>query len=316
MSLLVVGSVAYDSVRTPVGTRDDALGGSAAYFALSASYFTPVGVVAVIGDDFRADDVRMLEDHKIDTSGLERRAGKTFRWSGVYGAEDVDSRETLDTQLNVFADFSPALSAEQSRQPYLFLANIDPGLQLDVLNQMERRPKLVALDTMNFWIEGRAEALGRIIESVDVVLVDEGEARELSGETNLVRAARAIMDRGPSTVVVKRGSHGVLLFRGEQIFAAPAFPLESVADPTGAGDSFAGGFMGYLASTGDLSHNGFLRATVLGSVMGSFTVESFSTGRLGGLTRDTIDARFRAFTGLSQFLPLGADETLPWRCEG
>ena len=313
MLLLVVGSVAYDSVRTPVGSRDDALGGSATYFSIASGYFAPVSVIAVVGDDFKSGDVKLLESHRVDTSGLKRGSGKTFRWAGVYGAEDVNTRETLDTQLNVFADFSPKLSSKHSKQPYLFLANIDPELQMNVLGQMESRPKLVALDTMNFWIEGKNQKLKEVVKTVDVLFIDEGEARSFAGEVNLVRAARCILSLGPTTVVIKRGEHGVLLFSEDQTFAAPAFPLEKVVDPTGAGDSFAGGFMGYLAATGDLSHDGFRRATVLGSVMGSFTVESFSIDRLSALTRSDVEGRFRVFKQLSQFTPLCDGESLPWR---
>ena len=313
MSLLVVGSVAYDSVATPAGSRQDALGGSATYFSIASSYFTPVGVVAVVGDDFDARSLAFFEKHGVDTSGLERRRGTTFRWAGVYSADDGNTRRTLDTQLNVFADFSPSLTAAQRQTPYVFLANIDPDLQMAVLGQVEPRPKLVALDTMDFWIEGKNSSLRRVLQDVDVVLMDEGEARELSGEVNLVLAARRVMALGPDAVVVKRGDHGVLLFHGDSIFAAPAFPLEQVADPTGAGDSFAGGFVGYLASTGDLGPAGYRRATVVGSVMGSFAVESFSVDRLSSLTRADIEERFRSFAQLTQFSPLGARESLPWR---
>ncbi len=311
MSVLVVGSVAYDSVRTPAGSREDALGGSATFFSVSASYFTPVSVVAVVGDDFRQADVELLESHHVDVSGLERRPGKTFRWSGVYGAEGLNSRETLDTQLNVFADFAPELSQDQRRQPFLFLANIAPELQLNVLGQMETRPRLVALDTMNFWIEGSRESLRKVVETVDLLFMDEGEARSFAEEPNLVRAADRIMNMGPSAVVVKRGEHGALLFKDGMIFLAPAFPLSLVVDSTGAGDSFAGGFMGYLAATGDLSVDGFRRAAVVGSVMGSFVVESFSLERLSALALDEIEERFRALTALTDFAPLGEDESLP-----
>lgn len=311
MSILVVGSVAYDTVKTPSGSRQDSLGGSAMYFSVSSSYFTAISLVAVVGDDFEESHVRMLEAHKVDVSGLERQSGQTFRWSGVYGTEDVNTRSTLDTQLNVFADFSPKLSETQRRQDYLFLANIDPELQLDVLNQMATRPKLVALDSMNFWIEGKNNALNEIIKNVDVLFMDEGEAREFSGQANLVKAARHIREMGPKIVVVKRGEHGVLLFNGDSVFAAPAFPLETVVDPTGAGDSFAGGFMGYLSATNDLSLDGFRRATVLGSVMGSFCVEDFSADRIGHLNSEDIDTRFRAFADLSNFSPLATGEALP-----
>ena len=234
MSLLIVGSVAYDSVATGAGSRKDALGGSAAYASVAASYFTPVGIVAVVGDDFRAHDLELIRSHGVDTGGLERRAGRTFRWAGVYGAEDVNTRETLDTQLNVFADFDPVLRPEDRRRPYVFLANIDPELQMSVLRQMGVRPRLVALDTMNFWIEGKGDALRQAVEQVDVLFVDEGEVRGLTGEANLVRAARAVLEMGPAAVVVKRGEHGALLLQGDSLFAVPALPLESVVDPTGA----------------------------------------------------------------------------------
>ena len=313
MSVLVVGSVAYDSVSTSAGSRGDALGGSAMYFSISSSYFTPVSLVAVVGDDFRDEHIDLLKSHDVDVSGLERRHGKTFRWSGVYGTEDLNTRETLDTQLNVFADFSPKLEAKHRESPYLFLANIEPSLQLDVLDQMKSRPKVVALDTMNFWIDGNQESLRKIVEQVDVVFMDEGEARTFGGEVNVVKAAKRISAMGPSTVVVKRGEHGVLVFSGGSIFAAPAFPLEAVVDPTGAGDCFAGGFMGYLASTGDTGPEGMRRAAVLGSVMGSFAVESFSADRIGSLGHEEIEERFRAFTDLSRFEALKDGESLPWR---
>ena len=313
MSILVVGSVAYDSVVTPAGSREEALGGSATYFSIASSFFTPVSVVAVVGNDFLPDHMELLKNHGVDTSGLEQLAGKSFRWSGKYSTEDVNTRLTLDTQLNVFADFSPTLRPEHRRAPYIFLANIDPDLQLDVFNQVEARPMLVALDTMNYWIEGKNSSLRRILKEIDVLFIDEGEARELAGEVNLVKAMRHIMKLGPSVAVVKRGEHGVLMFHGEWMFAAPAFPLEHVVDPTGAGDSFAGGFLGYLASSGDLSPEGFRRAAVLGSVMGSFAVESFSLDRLSSLTKADIEARFRAFTELSQFPSLGGGESLSWR---
>ena len=315
MSVLVVGSVAYDSVVTPAGSRDDALGGSATYFSVSASYFAPVSVVAVVGDDFRPEHTALLTEHRVDVSGLDRRAGKTFRWSGVYGAEDVNARRTLSTQLNVFAEFSPTLGPDHRRSPFVFLANIDPDLQMDILGQMESTPKLVALDTMNYWIERKNSRLRRAIKDVDVLFIDEGEARSLASEVNVVRSARRIMDLGPKTVVIKRGEHGVILFQEDGIFAAPAFPLEEAVDPTGAGDSFAGGFLGYLAASGDLSADGLRRATVTGSVMGSFAVESFSLDRISTLTRQDVEDRFRAFERLVRFQGLGSDDTLPWCCD-
>ena len=240
MEVLVVGSVAYDTVRTPAGYRANALGGSGAYFSVAGSYFSPVSLVAVVGEDFAPVDMEVLRFHGVDVSGLETKPGKTFRWSGQYGAEDVNTRDTLDTQLNVFAEFAPRLGAVHRARDYLFLANIDPSLQLDVLVQMSGRPKLVALDTMNFWIDGNKDSLRRVVEKVDLLFMDEGEARSFSGEANLVAAAGSIMAMGPSAVVVKRGEHGVLLFQGDGTFAAPAFPLERVVDPTGAGDCFRG----------------------------------------------------------------------------
>ena len=312
MSVLVVGSVAYDSVETLAGSRDEALGGSATFFSISAGYFAPVSVVAVVGEDFRPEDLDLLGRRRVDISGLERRSGKSFRWSGAYSAEDVNERTTLDTQLNVFADFSPTLSPSQRRSPYVFLANIDPDLQLQVLEQMESKPRFVALDTMNFWIEGKKSSLRRVVSKIDALFVDEAEVREFSGEANVVKATRRVMDLGPTVVIVKRGDHGVIVFDGESAFAAPAFPLESVVDPTGAGDSFAGGFMGYLAATGDLTAGALRRATVLGSVMGSFAVESFSVDRLSSLAEADIESRFRALTDLSRFDALADDETLPW----
>jgi sugar/nucleoside kinase (ribokinase family) len=312
LSILVVGSVAYDSVKTPAGSREDSLGGSATFFSVSCSYFAPVSVVAVVGEDFRNSDVELLESRGVDVSGLERRPGKTFRWSGVYGAEDVNTRETLDTQLNVFAEFAPKLSPEHRSKPYLFLANIAPELQMEVLDQMEERPKLVALDSMALWIDIGHEALERIIRKVDVLFLDEGEIRSFTKRTNLVEAVREIMAMGPSTVVAKRGDHGVLMFHGDSIFSAPAFPLERVVDPTGAGDTFAGGFMGYLAATGDLTTEGFKLAAMAGSVMGSFNVESFSLERTASLTNDEIETRFRALTDLTRFTPLRDNESLPF----
>ena len=313
LSVLVVGTIAYDTVVTPAGSRESALGGSATYFSLAGSYLAPVSVVAVVGEDFRAEDRELLESHHVDTTGLEVAQGKTFRWSGVYGNEDVNTRDTLDTQLNVFADFSPKLDSNGRSQPFLFLANTDPELQLDVLGQMNGRPTLVALDSMNFWIDGKKGQLQRVVEAVDVLFMDEGETRAFAGEVNLVKAARRILSAGPSTVVVKRGEHGALVLKDNLVVSVPAFPLAEVVDPTGAGDSFAGGFMGYLAATGDLSDDGFRRAAAVGSVMGSFAVESFSADRLSALSHEAIDERFRALTQLTRLPPLGRDESLPWR---
>ena len=313
MTLLVVGSVAYDSVETPLGARQEALGGSATYFSIASSYFSPVSLVAVVGEDFQPDHIDLLKKHDVDISGLERSEGDTFRWSGVYSTEDVNQRETLDTQLNVFADFKPNLAEEHRNADYLFLANIDPELQFEVLGQMKQRPKLVALDSMNFWIDGKKEELDRIMGSVDMIFMDEGEARSYAGEPNLRTAAARIHEVGPSTVVIKRGEHGVLVSHNGNLFSAPAFPLDSVVDPTGAGDTFAGGFMGMVSATGDLSDQGIRRAAVLGSVMGAFTVEDFSADRLSTLTHEDVIQRFSEFERLTQFTGLDHSNSLPWR---
>ena len=317
MPILVVGSVAYDSVSTAHGSRQDALGGSATYFAVSASYFDAVEVVAVVGEDFSQEDRELLKAHRVDISGLDTAPGRTFRWAGEYSRENVNNRTTLDTQLNVFADFAPRLSPQQRRAPYLFLANIAPELQLQVMGQMEERPTLVAADTMNFWIEGNREALAEVVKSVDVLLMDEGEVRQFVEpyvkSPNVVKAAHYILEMGPRLVIVKRGDHGVIQFMRDSVFAASAYPLEDVVDPTGAGDSFAGGFMGYLAATGDTSPEGFRNATVLGSVMGSFAVESFSLDRIKSLAPSEISERFHGFVELSRFDGLSESETLPWR---
>ena len=310
MSLLVVGSVAYDTVSTPYGRRESALGGSATYFSIAASYFTPVSVVAVVGEDFAPRDLDLLEAKGVDTSGLERASGKTFRWAGEY-SEDLNSRETLDTQLNVFADFSPTLASRHRSAPYLFLANIHPALQLDVLRQMEPRPKFAALDTMDFWIDGSRDDLSRIVSEVDVLFMDFGEIRSFARESNVLLAARRIQNMGPRAVAAKRGEHGALLFDGSSAFAAPAFPLESPVDPTGAGDSFAGGFMGCLAASGDTGPDALKRAAMVGAVMGSFAVESFSADRLSALTRDEIACRFRQLADMTRFHDSGGE--LPWR---
>ncbi|HEU5322618.1 MAG TPA: PfkB family carbohydrate kinase [Methylomirabilota bacterium] len=295
--LLVVGSVALDSVQTPFGRVEEALGGSATFFSYSASFFTGVRLVATVGEDFPERHLRLLEQRGVDLAGLQVARGRTFRWAGAYGY-DLNEARTLDTQLNVFADFRPALADGLARAPFLFLANIDPELQLDVLRQMKARPRLVALDTMNFWIQGKREALLRVLAEVDVVTVNDGEARQLAGEPNLVRAARAIAALGPRTVVVKRGEYGALLLSDGAFFVIPAFPLESVFDPTGAGDTFAGGFMGHLAAEDRVDAAAMRRAMVYGSVMASFAVEDFSLDRLTRLTPAEVADRYAAFHDL------------------
>jgi len=300
--LLVVGSVALDSVETPFGKVREVLGGSATYFSYSASFFTQVRLVATVGEDFPEAHLRLLEDRGVDTSGLQTSAGRTFRWTGEYGY-DLNEAKTLETQLNVFAEFRPVLTNGLGRVPYLFLANIDPELQLDVLRQMKERPRLVALDTMNFWIQGKREALRRVLSEVDVITINDGEARQLASEPNLIRAARAISGMGPRTVVVKRGEYGALLMTDGALFFVPAYPLESVYDPTGAGDTFAGGFMGYLAAQDRVDAAAMRRAIVYGTVMASFTVEDFSLKRLTQLKPADIADRYAALHELIRVEP-------------
>jgi len=299
MPILVVGSVAYDSVETPFGRREEILGGSATYFSIAASFFTPVSLVAVVGEDFKEEDVQLFRERNIDISGLERSAGRTFRWKGKYGF-DLNEAQTIDTQLNVFADFKPVIRDDQKEFEYVFLGNIDPELQRSVLGQI-RRPKIVACDTMNYWIKGALEPLKRTLSGVDILIINDSETRQLGGNSNLVRAAQAILSWGPKTLVVKRGEYGVVMFSREAHFAAPAYPLEDVFDPTGAGDSFAGGFMGYLASTGRSDQDSLRKAIVFGSVMASFNVEKFSLERLRELTLEEIYARYREIRKFTQF---------------
>ncbi len=311
MSLLVVGSVAYDSVTTKYGTRTNSLGGSAMYFSLSASFFSGVSLVAVVGDDFCQSKRELLSDFKIDLSGLDTAEGDTFRWEGIYDSHDSNNRDTIKTELNVFANFSPNLHSSHKKSEYLFLANIDPTLQLDILKQMASRPRLVALDTMDFWIDNHAIQLTETIKTVDVLFMDQEELKSFTKQDNILSAVEKIQEMGPKIIVVKKGEHGVLLFNNNDIYSAPAFPLRDVLDPTGAGDSFAGGFMGYIASTGDISANGLRRATVAGSVMGSFTVQEFSIDRFLTLRQEEIDERFRQMVQLTRIMPLQSDESVP-----
>lgn len=297
--LLVVGSVALDTVTTPFGAASEVLGGSATYFATAASYFTTVDLIAVVGKDFPEQHLRLLQNRGIDLTGLERRDGETFRWKGEY-THQLNEAHTLDTRLNVFETFRPKIPDQYRSPEMLFLGNIDPELQLDVLNQVTR-PKLVACDTMNFWIDGKREALWRVLEKVDVLVINDGEARALGQNPNLVQVAKETLARGPKYLIVKRGEYGVLMFSREHTFGAPAFPLEQVLDPTGAGDTFAGGFMGYLAATANLSNTSLRQAIIFGSVMASFTVEAFSLDRLRNLDYKEIEARFREFKGLTHF---------------
>jgi sugar/nucleoside kinase (ribokinase family) len=299
MGILVVGSVALDSVRTPSGYAEEILGGSAVFFSIAASYFTDVSVVAVVGDDFPERHVAFLQGKGIDTSGLHRQAGRTFRWKGEYSG-DLNAAKTLDTQLNVFGEFNPRLTAEQRQSEYLFLGNIDPDLQQGVLEQMQK-PRVVACDTMNYWIDSKRQSLQKVLALADIVLVNDAEARHLAGEQNLFRAARKILSWGPRHIVVKRGEYGAVLVGPRMVFEAPAYPLEDVIDPTGAGDSFAGGFMGYLAAKGSADDAELRQALVFGSVMASFNVTDFGTKRLGTLTFPEVEGRFREFKRLTEF---------------
>lgn len=300
MKILVVGSVAYDAVETPAGKRESQLGGSASYFSTSASYFTKVGLIGVVGQDFAPSDKEMFESRGIDTSGLIEADGKTFRWAGEY-MEDINEAVTLETQLNVFGDFEPELSEAHANAPYLFLANIDPTLQMNVLNSMNQRPKMIALDTMNLWIDIARSQLLDVIGKVDTLLINEGEAKQLTEQEHLPDAAAAIISQGPDATVIKRGEYGAALFGQGFSFAAPAYPLERVIDPTGAGDSFAGGFMGYLASVDKVNEETLRTAAIAGSTMASFAVEDFGLDRIKNLTQEDIKGRFKAFEDLTRF---------------
>jgi sugar/nucleoside kinase (ribokinase family) len=296
----VVGSVAFDALESPYGKVERTVGGAATYFAVAASFFAPVSLVAIVGEDFTAEDEAIFRGRHIDTEGLERAAGKTFFWAGRY-SENLNERVTLATDLNVFAGFKPRLPEKYRSSKYVFLANIAPDLQRDVLKQVKVRPKLAALDTMNYWIERTPSELRETLRHVDILMINDSETRQLSSEHNLLRAAKHIFSMGPSTLVVKRGEYGAMMVDKRGVFCVPAFPLEEPHDPTGAGDSFAGGFMGYLAGAKDLSDSTLRRAMVYGSVLGSFTVERFGLDRLRVLKRSEIHARARHFAKLTQF---------------
>ena len=298
MALLVVGSMAFDSVRTPYGEAREVLGGSAVYCAVAASYFTPVRMVGVVGQDFGEEPMALLRDRRIDVSGVEVRKGRTFRWSGVY-SEDLNDRTTLSTELNVFESFRPKIRREDAGAAHLFLGNIDPDLQRRVLDEV--KPGFVACDTMNFWIEGKNDSLKRLLANVDGLVINDAEARLLAGELNTVAAARRLMALGLRFLVVKRGEYGAALFSGGHYFAVPAYPVERPVDPTGAGDSFAGGFMGHLSRRGENGGRVLREAMIYGSVLASFCVEDFSLRRLGSLTPQAIDDRFME---LREFLSL------------
>ena len=301
MSILVVGSAALDTVETPFGTVEDALGGSAIYFSAAASYFAPVNLVAVVGDDFPKEKIEFLKKKNVDFSGLEVADGKTFRWGGKYGF-DLNDRDTLFTHLNVFEKFEPKIPNSYKNSEYIFLANIGPDLQMDVLKQIQS-PKLVALDTMNYWIGGDLPALRETLKHVDVLIVNDSEVRQLAYEANLVKASKIVQEMGPKTLIIKKGEHGALLITQDSFFWAPAYPLEFIYDPTGAGDTFAGGFMGYMAKSDDISIDNLKRAVVFGSTMASFCVEKFSLERLENLTEKEIRKRFYEFWQMTNFDP-------------
>ena len=298
--ILAVGSVAFDSIKTPFGEANRVVGGAATYFSIAASFFTEVRIVAVVGEDFGKNVEKVFGGRNIDLSGLETVPGETFRWKGEYGF-DLNSRETIYTHLNVFETFTPKIPAGHRSSPFVFLGNIHPTLQVDVLNQVNK-PRLVGADTMNYWIERTPGELKEVLKRVDVLLINDSEARELAGQANLVKAARAIQAMGPTTLVIKRGEHGVLMTRtGGGFFAAPAMPLEEVFDPTGAGDTFAGGFLGYLASCDEVNDASLARAIIYGSTLASYAVEDFSVDRLLRLRREEVTSRFNEFKNLTHF---------------
>jgi sugar/nucleoside kinase (ribokinase family) len=300
VSLLVVGSVAYDALESPYGKVERTLGGAATYFSVSASFFTHVNLVGIVGEDFDPKDEAILKKRSIDIEGLERKEGKCFFWAGRY-LENLNERVTLVTDLNVFAAFKPRLPEKYRNSKFVFLANIAPDLQRDVLHQVKGTPKLVAMDTMNYWIERSNAELRETLKHVDILMINDSETRQLSNEHNLLRAAKHIFKMGPSMLVVKRGEYGAMLVDKNGVFCVPAFPLEEPHDPTGAGDSFAGGFMGYLAGAGSTTDASLRRAMVYGSVLGSFTVERFGLERLLKLKKTEIHARARHFLKLTQF---------------
>jgi sugar/nucleoside kinase (ribokinase family) len=302
MSLLTVGTVAFDAIETPFGKTDKIVGGAATYIAWSASYFTkPVNIVSVIGDDFDMSELDALQERGVNYEGIEIRKGeKSFFWSGKYHM-DMNSRDTLITDLNVLASFNPIVPASYKDCKYLMLGNIDPSLQIKVIEQLPVRPALIVMDTMNFWMDIALDTLKKAIAMVDVLTINDEEARQLSGENSLVKAAQKIQEMGPKFLVIKKGEHGALLFHHKEVFFAPALPLEEVFDPTGAGDTFAGGFIGHIAKTNDLSFENMKRAIIYGSAMASFCVEKFGTERLKTLSQAQIDERVSMFVSLSSF---------------
>lgn len=297
--VLVVGSVAYDSVRTPFGQVEEVLGGAACYASVAASFFAPPRLVGVVGDDFSYEHVAQLAHHDIDLAGLQRTSGKTFRWSGYY-EYDFNQAHTVSTELNVFEDFRPELPEDYRETPYVFLANIAPELQLSVLDQV-RRPKLVLCDTMNFWIESAREKLLEVLARCNVALMNDAEARQLTGVPNLIAAGREVLNLGPGVVIIKKGEHGSIMMTHDAFFSAPGYPLEDVRDPTGAGDTFAGGLIGYLARCDDCEEEALRRAIITGAVMASFTVEDFSLDRLFRLSPEEISNRYDEIVAMTRF---------------
>jgi len=302
MSLLVVGTVAFDAIETPFGKTDKIIGGAATYIGLSASYFTDqIKMVSVVGDDFPDSMIKTFNENNIDTEGLQVRKGeKSFFWSGRYH-DDLNRRDTLVTELNVLADFDPIVPESYQDCDFLMLGNLTPAVQKKVIQRLQKRPKLIVMDTMNFWMDIAMDELLETIQMVDVLTINEEEARQLSGEYSLVKAAQKILTMGPKYLVVKKGEHGALLFSGNQVFFAPALPLEEVFDPTGAGDTFAGGFIGYLAKSQDISFDNMKRALIYGSAMASFCVEKFGTERIIGLDAPELESRIKSFIDLVQF---------------
>jgi sugar/nucleoside kinase (ribokinase family) len=299
MNILVVGSIALDSVETPWGSADDSPGGSALYFSSAASYFAPVNVVGVVGKDFDFTGIEFLRQRSVNFDGIDTQDGQTFRWGGRYHT-DLNQRDTLFTHLNVFENFIPHIPESYRRSDLIFLANIDPDLQMQVLRQIPR-PKLVVLDTMNFWITGKRESLDAVIGQTDVLILNDEEARMLTGAGNILTAGRTILQRGPRYLIIKKGEHGAVLMHGNSYFSAPAYPVETVVDPTGAGDSFAGGFVGYLAHSGKFDEPAMRRAVIYGSTVASFNVEDFSFRRLITLTHAELEDRFKAFSQITSY---------------
>jgi sugar/nucleoside kinase (ribokinase family) len=302
MSLLVVGTVAFDAIETPFGKTDKILGGAATYISLAASYFTHnINLISVVGDDFPAKDIEMLQQHKVNTEGLQVLKGqKTFFWSGKYH-NDMNSRDTLITELNVLENFNPVVPPTYQDCEFLMLGNLSPQVQKQVILQLKKRPKLIVLDTMNFWMDIALSELTEVLSMVDVLTINDGEARQLSGEYSLVKAAQKIIAMGPKYLIIKKGEHGALLFNNKQAFFAPALPLEDVFDPTGAGDTFAGGFIGYVAKMKDISFDNMKRAIIFGSAMASFCVEKFGTENIENLSQEQVNKRVQEFIDLSQF---------------